>query len=114
LALTNWQALVALLAWAGERTATSVLDIGMAQASAAALPVAALAAASVLAWLTFGRRGDLRVATEHVRLLRLAAVAAIAVSLGRSAFTPVDGLLAIVTFACLTASELLAACRTGR
>ena len=119
-ALVNWQAVSALLAAAcGTSHLTTILDLASADLVAASLPVAALSAASLVGWLVWGGRADRRVAVGQAMLLRSAVGLGLLFSIGRVgwasvAFGPVNAALAVVAFAGLVASELLAACRTQR
>lgn len=111
IALVSWQALAMLLAALVPAGVTSVDALRVRHLVEASLPLAALAAAGLLAWQRFGPRAAGQIARGQRALLRIAVAGCLVVSLARAAHTPADLLLAAAAFVALIGSELWAACR---
>ena len=111
LALVNWQALAMVLAALLPETVTWARWVSADHIIAASLPLAALAAASVLAWQRFGRGVDDRVGRHQRTLLRAMVAGCLVASLGLAAHGPADVLLAGATLLAMVGSEWWAACR---
>jgi hypothetical protein len=115
LALVNWQLLALTIVLMAPGRVHTLLDLVSAEALAVCLPVAVVAALSLLAWQWFGRTSPLVVDAfgVHIAALRVIAATTLAASLAIRAPTAFELLGALIVFLILIASALQAACRNA-
>jgi hypothetical protein len=109
----NWQAILFVLASAGDAAATSIGDLRFETMVPAGLYVSAIAAASLLLWEIFAAKVPAYLCRAHQSALSAAVIAGLLLSLSLPGFATTDLFLAVMPFGILTGVALRMAIRYG-